>query len=399
FTGSFIVNVGENFSHLLAGHIFIDGHEKSPSGRTLSIIRDDTLLIDTLKEANIPVKYLTKRSSFQGSLIFEGESVTQNISGADWEKESYLRERLNLKEGSFEAMKNPNAIILSDEMAKKLNVHIGDSMLVQLTTVTGQQNIGDFVLAAVSFDPGIFGSISAYANIEHVNKLLNIEPHEYMTLGIFLPDIKLIDAEAEKYYKALENKVSLFERKAATDTESTFMSMINQVKEEDWNGLRYRLYTLNDMLSQVKQIVGILNTVGLVILLILLVIIMVGIMNTFRMIMYERIREIGTMRALGMQRRGVQNLFLLEALFLSIGGVIVGFIIAGIIMFFLSLINWGLNTPLFILLKNGHMTFTFIPTQIISNILLIALLTLLAALFPARKAARLEPADALRSYH
>ena len=69
FTGSFVTNVGENFSHLLAGHIFLSGYEKSESGKNLSVIRDDSIIIDTLENSDLPVTYLTKRSSFQGMLI------------------------------------------------------------------------------------------------------------------------------------------------------------------------------------------------------------------------------------------------------------------------------------------------------------------------------------------
>ncbi|HUX52215.1 MAG TPA: hypothetical protein VMW73_15580, partial [Spirochaetia bacterium] len=43
FTGSFVQNVDENFSHLFAGHIFITGTEKLANGRRVSIIRDDAL--------------------------------------------------------------------------------------------------------------------------------------------------------------------------------------------------------------------------------------------------------------------------------------------------------------------------------------------------------------------
>jgi putative ABC transport system permease protein len=124
---------------------------------------------------------------------------------------------------------------------------------------------------------------------------------------------------------------------------------------------------------------------------------MVGILNTFRIIMYERTREIGTMRALGMQRKGVRKLFLMEAFFLSLGGTIAGFIFAGIVMTILSLINFGMDSPMFLLLNNGHLSFSLAPLQIMRNILLVSGLTLLAAFFPARKAAKLKPSDSLRA--
>jgi putative ABC transport system permease protein len=113
--------------------------------------------------------------------------------------------------------------------------------------------------------------------------------------------------------------------------------------------------------------------------------------------MYERVQEIGTMRALGMQRRRVLGNFLLEALFLALGGVIAGLTVAGIVMIVLSQIYLGLDTPIFILLKNGYFTFRLLPTQVLLNTTIVASLTILAAYIPSRKAARMKPVDALRS--
>ncbi|MBN1837849.1 MAG: FtsX-like permease family protein, partial [Spirochaetales bacterium] len=141
------------------------------------------------------------------------------------------------------------------------------------------------------------------------------------------------------------------------------------------------------------------NVIGLVILLVLFFIIMVGITNTYRMIMYERTREIGTLRALGMQRAGVRRLFLLEAFFLSLGGAGVGLAAAGAVMLGLSGIDWGLETPMFLFLRNGHLSFRIPAWQLLGNIALVCLLSLLAALAPARKAAALEPVQALGRYY
>jgi len=141
--------------------------------------------------------------------------------------------------------------------------------------------------------------------------------------------------------------------------------------------------------------VRLLNRIGLIILLILFLIIMVGITNTFRMILFERIKEIGTMRALGMQRPDVNKLFLLEAFFLSIIGIIAGLACAGIIMFGLSMKFWGLDTPIYILLRNGYMTFKLSPLQVLLNAAIVSVLTLLAAFLPTRKAAYLKPVEAL----
>lgn len=397
FAGSFVNNVSENFSHLFGGQVFIDGFQKSPSGRRISIIGDDQALMSAIKASGIATTYVTKSSSFSGTLIFQNNTAAQQVVGTDWQKASYIRSRLTLVKGSFGGMANPHGIIISDRVAKKLNVELGDTILAQLRTATGQVNVGDFQIVAISHDPGLFGSIAAYANLGYVNELLNIPPNDYQTLGIFLARGQSMDAAAARLYKQLEGKVQLFKRETVATSSDPFAAMRRQTQEQSWQGTKYRLYTLNDRLAQLKQIVGTLNTAGLVILLILLVVVMIGVTNTFRMIMYERVREIGTMRALGMQRPTVRNLFLLEALFLSLGGTVVGLAASGIVMAALHMINWGLDTPLFLFLKDGHMTFDPRPGQLVGNLVIVAVLTLLAAYFPARKAARLNPADALRA--
>lgn len=397
FAGSFVNNVSENFAHLFGGQIFIDGFEKSPSGRRISIIHDDQALMNAIKESGIETTYITKGSGFSGTLMFQTNTAAQAVFGTDWQKANFLQSRLTLVEGSFSGMRNPKGIIISDRIAKKLDVQLGDTILAQLRTATGQLNVGEFQVVAISHDPGLFGSIAAYANIQYVNTLLNIQPGDYQTLGIFLKQGENMDVAAAKLYRILKEKVQMFKRESAVASTNPFAAMQRQTQEQNWSGTKYRLYTLNDRLAALKQIVGSLNTAALIILLILLVVIMIGITNTFRMIMYERIREIGTMRALGMQRPAVRNLFLLEALFLSLGGVIAGLAVSAVVMALVHLINWGLNTPLYLLLKDGHMTFDLNPGQLVGNLLIVAVLSLLAAYLPARKAARLNPADALRA--
>ena len=399
FTGSFVENVSENFSNLMAGHIFIQGVEKDAEGKIAEVIRDDAVLKKAIKSVNLPIRYTTKRSEFRGTLIFQGESVSQNIVGADWQEETLLKERLALLEGSFDNLiKNPRSIIISEDIAALLKVEIGDRITVRTRTVTGQQNVGEFSLAAISHDPGFFGSLSAYANLCYINELLGLACAEYMTFGILLTSLSLIDSYAEPLYEELAAELNMFERADESDDgRNPVQAMFEQSDEESWEGIKYRFYTLNEVLSEADQIVNILNTTGIIILVILFFIIMVGITNTFRMIMIERTKEIGTMRALGMQKDGIMRLFLIEALLLSMGGAILGLVFAGFAMFILSRIFWGLDSVIFILLKNGFMTFRLIPLQILIHFSIVAGLTLVAAFFPARKASLMHPVDALRA--
>ena len=207
-----------------------------------------------------------------------------------------------------------------------------------------------------------------------------------------------MDKYGTALYDSLRKKTQVFSRRGPGPAEELHPGHDEPVEEGDLDrGSSTASSRWNDYLQQVQQIVDVLNSVSIGILLVLFLIIMVGILNTFRIIMYERIREIGTMRSMGMQRSEVRNLFLWEAVFLTLGGVVAGILIALLIMGGVSLWNFGLNSPLFIILKNGHMTFRLPFDRTLFDVVIVAALTLLAAYFPAKNAAKLDPAVALRT--
>ena len=323
-----------------------------------------------------------------------------------------MKDRLTLLEGGFAAMANPKGIIISRKIADKLGARLGDTLVVQLRTVTDQANVGDFQVAAISHDPGLSDSLAAYGSLPYVNSLVNIGPADYQTLGILLRSRESTEADSARIYRALSSRVAVMDRAAKspeTDPMSAmlknheqnpgaamFQSLIRQAGDAPWKGVRYRLYTINDLLTQAQlpQMVGAVNGMAFVVLLVLFVIIIVGITNTFRMIISERTREIGTMRALGMKRGVVRNLFLLEAFFLFLGGACAGLGGAALLMGVLRLVSFGSGT-FAMMLQQGRMSFALPAAQTIAQLFLVAALTLLAALFPARTAARLSPAKAL----
>jgi putative ABC transport system permease protein len=105
--------------------------------------------------------------------------------------------------------------------------------------------------------------------------------------------------------------------------------------------------------------------------------------------MYERIKEIGTMRALGVQRKEIKSLFLNEALFLAIGGAVSGIVLA-LIASPCFPYRLRMNTPAFMIMKNGHLSFFGPPYDGFQRVI-IAILTLLAAYLRLRPRQRWNP--------
>src|SRR3954454_7202509 len=103
-----------------------------------------------------------------------------------------------------------------------------------------------------------------------------------------------------------------------------FWMKFQSVSREDWTGQKLDVTTWGGELSFITWILSALKGLTGVLITILLGIIVIGIMNTMWIAIRERTREIGTLRAIGMQRGAVLWMFLLESLMLGLGGTIAG---------------------------------------------------------------------------
>jgi putative ABC transport system permease protein len=128
--------------------------------------------------------------------------------------------------------------------------------------------------------------------------------------------------------------------------------------------------------SAVNQLLGLVYALlGLAV-----IIALIGIVNTLMLSVFERTREIGLLRAVGMGRRQVRAMVRSEAVILAIFGAIVGIVI-----------GTALGLALVASLRQQGITETAVPvTSLLIFLLLSALLGLVAASWPARRAARLD---------
>ncbi|HPL19074.1 MAG TPA: FtsX-like permease family protein, partial [Spirochaetota bacterium] len=128
---------------------------------------------------------------------------------------------------------------------------------------------------------------------------------------------------------------------------------------------------------------------------ILFFIILIGVLNTLRMTIRERTREIGTVRAIGMQRADVKYLFITEIVLLTAFACLAGIIMAFIMMWVLGLFTINTDSVLSILLVNQRLYFYPTAFSIIRSFAVIIILAGLTAYFPARRASNLSAVEAL----
>lgn len=400
-TQGLIETTERNFASALGGHIYLTGEVRLDSGKITNQIADPQILDAILPRFSDQIADSQKRSTISGTFIFRSKSTSGILYGVHWDEEKTLLDSLEILEGSLDRIGEEGALVLPEETADELGVRLNEGVLVSLTTVTGQANVGEFTVVAITKDTLGLGFTAAYADIGYVNRLVGLEPDEYQSYNLVLKDLDQIDAVSEQIALAIEEEGGILKPKP--DEEDSIMSqggmgMFGAAADDaTWEGTRFNVGNLNDYMDMVGQIVAILNGIALGVFLIMLLITMVGLMNTFRMIMIERTKEIGTMRAIGMHRKSVSRLFLLEGAILALRGVFFGVLAELVVGAVIRMIRFPDGSQYSFILDQGHISVPFVPADILMITVVILIVTMLAVWSPARKAARLQPADALRT--
>lgn len=149
--------------------------------------------------------------------------------------------------------------------------------------------------------------------------------------------------------------------------------------------------TVKEAQESINQIIQVLQVIILVFGFITLIASFFGVVNTQYISVLERTREIGLMKALGMRRGTVSWLFIIEATWIGFIGALLGALLAVVVG---SLLNPVISEAI----KFGdERLLIFQPQQIILLVAFLMAVTTVAGLLPARKAARLDPIEALRT--
>jgi len=162
----------------------------------------------------------------------------------------------------------------------------------------------------------------------------------------------------------------------------------------------YTVLTWSEMNQVILQAIQAGMGMLYIMYLVVLMVVAVVIANTLLMSVFERIREMGILSALGMKGREILFMFLVEAGLLGAVGVILGVILGSLGVFYLSKVGLHIGDMATMTTVSAAYSDTlyarFAPAETVGVAIAAMVIILLASLYPARFAARLQPVDALR---
>ncbi|MGE4397754.1 MAG: ABC transporter permease [Sulfurimonas sp.] len=263
-----------------------------------------------------------------------------------------------LKEGS---------LIVPDILAKGMDVKVGDTVVLVATNEKGSVNGLNFKVSATLESISGPGGRDGYIHINDAKKLLRLSEVQISEIVIRLKDVDAL----QKAIKLLE-PLKLIKNKQDKPV----------FEVHSW-----------EKLSPFYNIVKMLDIMDISIKIILISIVLISILNVMVMSVYERIKEIGTIAAMGTTPSTITKLFLTEGLMLGVFGTAVGTLFSYIIVFIINRIgitfSFGREEGLILSpVLNG--------SEVVFVVLIVIIISLIASISPARKAAKLNPVDALR---
>lgn len=274
----------------------------------------------------------------------------------------------SLVEGDYLQSGGEQAILIGRKMSDKLKVGLGDKIVLTVQTVNGE-------LAADAYRVvGIFKTISSdfdkymvYIPISAARRLLEIDK------GITGIVIRLTDKVRAAEIQEQVNKI--FE--------------LYDVEALSWEELE----------PLIAEMVRISKKWNLIFFVAVFIVLSIGIINTQNIAVYERMHELGVIKAMGTGPLFIFSMVMIETFFLGLVGIAAGFLISFPVILYFS-IN-GLNLAMFsegmeMFGLGARIFFGIEPFDIIFCSLSILATAFFGAFFPALRASRLEPVKAIR---
>ncbi|NQW44858.1 MAG: ABC transporter permease [Deltaproteobacteria bacterium] len=366
FTHNMISGLRETTVQTQTGHLQLalrSFWEKKSNKPKQNLIKSyQRVVTELLKDKRI--QYAAGKLEFFGLLSKGDESMSVRIITLDPQKEVSRNKHFRFREGKALHKNRPFQVAVGNGLARKLGLKANSNVSILTHTYDGVVNAMDFEVSGIfQTDIAEFDDSTLLIPLKTAQELLDTTAVEQIVVGL----------------------KSSWDTTMVKDSVRAVLAGIDpDIQVKTW----YQIATLYKQVSMFNRVQ---NTM---VQFILMALVLLSIMNTVGMSILERTGEIGTIRALGEKRAAVVFQFLMEGLFLGLGGVLLGILGAiciakGFNAMNIPIIFPGASAPIFIKIE-------VLYSAILKASLLGLGITILAAVIPAHRASKMNIVEALR---
>jgi ABC-type lipoprotein release transport system permease subunit len=337
--------------------------------RDVRFVVEDLPAVSTLLMKNPAVVAFSPRTLANGMISSAKGSRGVQIKGVVPSREaavSKLQEQII--EGEYFEKNKKNQILLGKALAEKLQVKLRSKIVLTFQDLEGNITTAAFRIA------GIFASGNT--------------PYEEM--NVFVPQDEL-SALLVAGGSASVHEIAVICRS------TTDMPIVQRALQQAFPGLLVENY--REIAPDLQLYESQIEYVSLIYLVIILLALVFGIINTMLMAVLERFRELGMLMAIGMNKARVFGMIMLETLLISLIGAPLGLLLGRLTIHYFSIHPLDLSRFAKSLNEYGMGTEVYFHTDTATYwqaALLLLVTALLASVYPALKATRMKPVEAIR---
>lgn len=294
----------------------------------------------------------------QAALKYRNNAEGISLQGIEPEAEdTVLRVSKDVVEGDFIALSHTRyGIVLGDKLAENLGVQLGDRVdAVFPGSKTTSFNVIGLIYTGTAAD-----EVTAYARLDSVQDFFN-EPGVVSTIGVRIADPYQADVIA-----------SSIERETGLNAVSWI-----EANAEILNLLNTQMALTNVFYALIYGIAGF------------------GIANTLITIVAQRTREIGILKAMGASQKSIMAVFLFQSIILGAIGLLLGTILGYIAT--VALQSYRIEVPQEMYFGLQTLPLEVQPLNFVYAAFFAFIINIISGIYPARKAAKLDPVKAIES--
>ncbi len=316
--------------------------------------------------ADEEVENFSSRLVVMGMVGSANKNGSAKIVGINTQKEAEVTQlNTRLVEGKyFEGVKR-NPVMISERFAEKYKLKLRNKLVITLQDLDGEITAAAFRIVGIyKTGNGVFDDLNVFVRENDLRKLIKLEEGKVHEIAVLLKDYEKADPKAS----ALDKKY-------------------DSVQVKPWLDLSPGMRYIMEMIDMYLYII----------LGIILVALLFSIVNTMLMAVLERVREIGMLMAIGMVKFKVFSMIMLETIMMCIIGAPLGILLSALFINYFGKNGIHLTTDVYEDMGFSSSIYPNLdPSKYIDVTIMVLVMAILAAIYPAIKALSLKPVEAIR---